>query len=105
MLEHGTVLVHVASTHPGVVLPARFMDRADVVLALHIAPPEDARVWCDVSDPTGIVATLVFDAEPFRCGLPWDSVFAAWSEELHEMIVWKEAQAMQIGRPKLQLVT
>ncbi len=105
MLEAGTVLVHVNAQHPGIKLPARYMGRPDVVLALHVAPAEDDRVWCDIGDPTGIVAELVFDEGPFRCGLPWDSLFAAWSEPLSQMTVWQsDVPAEAPIRPRLQLV-
>ena len=105
MLEAGTVLVHVNAQHVGIKLPARYMGRADVVLALHLSPEQDDRVWCDISDPTGVVAQLVFAEGPFRCGLPWDAIWAAWSEPMSQMTVWQsDAPAEAPTRPRLQLV-
>lgn len=88
LLLYGSVFVHLDPRRPGVLVPARLRNQAQVVLQIGLdmpVPIPDLRV-----DEEGIFGTLSFKGIPFSCFVPWDGVFALVGEDAKGMVWSKE---------------
>ena len=84
-LDRGSVFVHLDPRREGVEAPASVKARSRVVLqirrALTIPLPEIT------VDADAVQVTLTFGGEPFRCTLPWSSMFSLVADD-GEVTVW-----------------
>ena len=85
LLEHGKVLVRVEARRPGVQVPPQFMGVYGLPLNLSWGFPDTAMVVND----SGIAATLRFGGKPFRCVLPWASIWGITLVSSGAFQVWK----------------
>ncbi len=91
LLLRGSVFVHLDPRRPGVLVPARLRNQAQVVLQIGLdmpVPIPDLRV-----DEEGIFGTLSFKGIPFSCFVPWGAVFALVGEDTKGMVWSKEMPA------------
>ncbi len=91
LLLRGSVFVHLDPRRPGVLVPARLRNQAQVVLQIGLdmpVPIPDLRV-----DEEGIFGTLSFKGIPFSCFVPWVAVFALVGEDAKGMVWSKEMPA------------
>jgi stringent starvation protein B len=84
-LEHGVAMVHLDARKPGVVVPPQYAQEAHLRLNLSYRYniPD-----LETSD-RHVQATLSFGGRPFRCVLPWASIFGITSHA-GEGQVWPE---------------
>ncbi len=79
LLENDSVFVHIAGTHPSVVVPAHLHGKDQVVLQLGFNMPVPIN---DLEyNDEGVAATLSFKGKPGYCFVPWDAVFALVGED------------------------
>ena len=72
LLENGIVMVRLDARRPGVQVPPRFAEEFDL-------PLDVSRQFAHASlllDSFGVTTTLRFAGAPFRCALPWSSIWA-----------------------------
>jgi hypothetical protein len=84
-LDRGSVFVHLDPRREGVEAPASVKARSRVVLQIRRAltiPLPDITV-----DADAVRVTLTFGGEPFRCTLPWGSMFSLVADD-GEVTVW-----------------
>ncbi|MET0343786.1 MAG: ClpXP protease specificity-enhancing factor SspB [Polyangiales bacterium] len=82
------MFVHLDPRRPGVLVPARLRNQAQVVLQVGLdmpVPIPDLRV-----DEEGIFGTLSFKGIPFTCFVPWSATFALVGEDAKGMVWSKE---------------
>jgi stringent starvation protein B len=85
VLERGVAMVHLDARKPGVVVPSQYAQEPHLRLNLSYRYniPD-----LDMSDER-VQATLSFGGRPFRCVLPWGSIFGITSHA-GEGQVWPE---------------
>jgi len=79
LLEGPSMYVHMDPRRPGVLVPKRFLDKAQLVLQIGLnmfIPIHDLTV-----DDDGITCTLSFDRAPFWCRMPWSAIYALVGED------------------------
>lgn len=84
-LDRGSVFVHLDPRRPGVAVPASLALRPRAVLQVKrvlTIPLPDIE-----ADDEGVRVTLTFGGVPFRCVLPWSSVFSLVADD-GEVTVW-----------------
>ena len=84
-LERGVTMVHLDARQPGVVVPPQYAQEPHLRLNLsyrYNIPDLELR-------ERGVQATLSFGGRPFRCVLPWGSIFGITSHA-GEGQVWPE---------------
>lgn len=87
-LSGGVVMLHLDTSVPGVRVPGQFQGLGDLRLNVSY---RYANVEV-IIDESKLAATLSFNGSPFRCILPWESVWAvsmkgatkAWAESIPE---------------------
>src|SRR5512141_3171782 len=88
LLGRGPVLVHVDARRAEVAVPPRF--RADPSLVLRFGYNLSPAIGDLTVDEDAIAGTLTFAGQPFRCILPWTSVYSAMVEGEQRGTVWPE---------------
>jgi len=85
-LQRGVAMVHLDARRPGVLVPPEYAREAHLRLNLsyRYAIPD-----LDVSEAR-VQATLSFGGRPFRCVLPWESIFGITSHTSGDGQVWPE---------------
>jgi stringent starvation protein B len=79
LLEGPSMYVHMDPRRQGVLVPKRFLDKAQLVLQIGLnmfIPIPDLTV-----DDEGISCTLSFDRAPFQCRMPWNAIYALVGED------------------------
>jgi stringent starvation protein B len=79
LLEGPSMFVHLDPRRAGVLVPKRFLDKAQLVLQIGLnmfIPITDLKV-----DEEGISCTLSFDRAPFWCRMPWGAIYALVGED------------------------
>src|SRR5687767_3532916 len=86
LLESSSVFVHLDPRKEGVVVPPWFKRQPQLVLQVgyQMAVPIDDLTVGDEE----LTGTLSFSRSPFRCSIPWSSVFALVSGETGRGMVW-----------------
>lgn len=85
-LSRGVAMVHLDARRDGVVVPPQYAQEAHLRLNLsyRYAIPD-----LDISDQR-VQATLSFGGRPFRCILPWKSIFGITCQASGDGQVWPE---------------
>jgi stringent starvation protein B len=94
LLLRGSVFVHLDPRKGNVVVPYHLRKQAQVVLQVGTnmaVPIPDLRVTED-----GIHGSLNFKGKPFRCSMPWASIFALVGEDAKGM-VWPEDMPKEVS--------
>jgi len=91
-LARGIAMVHLDARRPGVVVPPQYA--MDAHLRLNLSYRYGIPDF-DVSDER-IQATLSFGGRPFRCILPWASVFGITSHGTGDGQVWPEDLPVEV---------
>ena len=94
LLLRGSVFIHLDPRKPGVLVPARLRNQAQVVLQIGLdmpVPIPDLRV-----DEEGVFGTLSFKGVPFTCFVPWGSVFALVGDDGKGM-VWVSEMPSEVA--------
>jgi stringent starvation protein B len=91
-LARGIAMVHLDARRPGVVVPCQYAMDAHLRLNLsyRYGIPD-----LDISDQR-VQATLSFGGRPFRCVLPWGSIFAITSHGTGDGQVWPEDLPVEV---------
>jgi hypothetical protein len=84
LLEEGPVLVHLDPRRAGVDVPPVHRDGPRLVLRFGhgLTPP----ILDLVIDAAGVVGTLMFHGQPYRCHVPWPAVFAIVGEDSRGLV-------------------
>ncbi len=99
-LDRGSVFVHLDPRRPGVSVPLAVAVRPRAVLQVKRAltiPLPDIEV-----DGEGVRVTLTFGGTPFRCSLPWSSVFSLVADD-GEVTVWPLELPTEVAPPRSPL--
>jgi stringent starvation protein B len=88
LLAAGPILVHLDARAEGVAVPECFASEARLVLRFgyDLSPPI---VDLEIADGE-MAGTLTFSGVPFRCVLPWTSVYAVVAEADQKGMVWPD---------------
>lgn len=95
LLSQGKVQIRLDPRRPGVVVPEQFAH--DPVLALNLSwrfPNTDM-----VLNERGVAATLRFGGIPFRCRLPWHSIWGIAIPGSDWLQVWTYDLPVELGGP------
>jgi stringent starvation protein B len=95
LLADRLVLVHVDARRPGVKVPRQFATSHDLLLKL-------SRRFANtnmVLDERGVSATLRFSSDPFRCVLPWSSIWEFVEPETSLHCLWEADLPVELGGP------
>jgi stringent starvation protein B len=91
-LARGIAMLHLDARRPGVIVPAQYA--ADAHLRLNLSYrygiPD-----LDISDQR-VQATLSFGGRPFRCILPWTSIFGITANGTGDGQVWPEDLPVEV---------
>ncbi len=95
-LARGKVQIRLDARRPGVRVPEHLL--GDCALALNVSEqfPDTNMVVND----RGIAATLRFSKVPFRCLLPWSSVWGAVAPGTDTLHVWPPDLPLELGGPE-----
>jgi stringent starvation protein B len=111
-LERGVAMVHLDARRAGVIVPAQFEKAAH--LRLNLSYRFDGSN-IDI-DEGGVRATLSFNRQPFRCILPWSSIYGITHQESGAGNLWPEDLPAEVtlatagretetaARPSLQVI-
>ena len=93
-LARGVAMIHLDARRPGVIVPPQYAGDAHLRLNLsyRYSIPD-----LEVSDES-VQATLSFGGRPFRCTLPWASVFGITSHGTGDGQVWPEDLPVEVMR-------
>jgi len=91
-LSRGIAMVHLDARRPGVIVPPQYA--MDAHLRLNLSYRYGIPDF-DISDER-IQATLSFGGRPFRCILPWGSVFGITSHGTGDGQVWPEDLPVEV---------
>lgn len=97
LLADRLVLVHVDARRAGVKVPKQFASAHDLLLKL-------SRRFANtnmVVDERGVTATLRFSSDPFRCVLPWSSIWEFVEPETSLHCLWEADLPQELGGPPL----
>src|ERR1700682_3415364 len=91
-LARGVAMVHLDSRRPGVIVPAQYVNDAHLRLNLsyRYSVPD-----LEVTEEN-VQATLSFGGRPFRCTLPWGSIFGITSHGTGDGQVWPEGLPVEV---------
>jgi stringent starvation protein B len=91
-LQRGVAMVHLDARRPGVIVPPQYASEAHLRLNLSYR----YKIPDFEIDERRVQATLSFGGRPFRCHLPWDSIFGitshggdgqVWPEDLPREVI------------------
>lgn len=88
IVDGENVLIHLDPRRDGVKVPKRFRRKPHLILEIGkdmLIPIPDLEIM-----ERGICATLSFSRKPFRCFLPWASIYAAVGKNSSRGMVWTE---------------
>jgi len=91
-LSRGVAMIHLDARRPGVIVPPQYTGDAHLRLNLsyRYSIPD-----LDISEER-VQATLSFGGRPFRCILPWASVFGITSHGTGDGQVWPEDLPVEV---------
>jgi stringent starvation protein B len=91
-LARGVAMVHLDARRPGVIVPSQYVSDAHLRLNLsyRYSIPD-----LEVSEED-VQATLSFGGRPFRCTLPWGSIFGITSHGTGDGQVWPEDLPVEV---------
>ena len=99
-LARGIAMMHLDARRPGVIVPPQYAGDAHLRLNLSY---RYAIADLEVSDEL-VQATLSFGGRPFRCTLPWKSIFAITSHGTGDGQVWPEDLPVEVVHTMAQRV-
>ena len=85
LLANGDTMLCVDSRHPEVELPEIHLGKADLRLILNTGFRHPISV-----QEQGVDAELLFGGAPFRCWIPFGSIWCAFNPHTGETLIWPE---------------
>ncbi len=97
-LARGIAMMHLDARRPGVIVPPQYSGDAHLRLNLSYRYSiPDLEI-----DDERVQATLSFGGRPFRCTLPWTSIFAITSTGTGDGQVWPEDLPIEVMQSMAQ---
>lgn len=90
--EKGKVMVTLDARRPGVSVPSRFVEDAQLNLDFSVR----FGLADFAFDSRGVRASLSFQRQPFFCDIPWSAVYALFSHVDNERLTWARSLPREI---------
>ena len=90
--EKGKVMVTLDARRPGVSVPSRFAEEAQLNLDFSVR----FGLADFAFDARGVRASLSFQRQPFFCDVPWSAVYALFSHVDNERMTWARSLPREI---------
>jgi stringent starvation protein B len=93
--ENASLFLHLDARRKGVAVPMEFWGQHELVLQIGWNLPTPIPDL-EITD-WGITGTLSFHRQPFRCEIPWSSVYILYGDD-RKGIVWNEDLPPELAR-------